>query len=248
MAEHLPIYTSVKRPKRLPDEVARQLSQAIDTGRLPAGERLPTEQQLASEFGVSRSVVREAVSRLKSEGLIDVKHGIGAFVVGPANRSVFRIPSACFEKRKELVMILQLRTSVEADAAALAAEQHRSEHLDRLRHQIRQMRQAVAVGKAAAVQRLDAEDEFYLTVSEASGNTYFLDFTRTITGKIKTSLRNVAVKNAAVAEWGEAVLAEHEAVLDAITRRDREQARASARRHFENAAARLTARADVDDG
>ena len=116
----LPLYKSVKRPKRLPDEVARQLSQAIDSGRLPVGERLPTEQQLATEFGVSRSVIREAVSRLKSEGLLDVRHGIGAFVAASNSRSVFRIPSTCFAKRRELVMILQLRTSVEADSAAFA--------------------------------------------------------------------------------------------------------------------------------
>lgn len=248
MTANLPIYTSVKRPKRLPDEVARQLSQAIDSGRLPAGERLPTEQQLAAEFGVSRSVIREAVSRLKSEGLIDVRHGIGAFVASSTSRSVFRIPSACFAKRKELVMILQLRTSVEADAAALSALHHRPEHLQQMRLQLDRMREAVTIGKAAAEQRMDAEDAFYTLVAESSGNTYFLDFTRTITEKIKVNLRNVAVKNAAVAEWGEAVLAEHKAVFDAIARREPDQARAAARRHFENAAARLTARADFDDG
>ena len=67
-------------PARLSDRVADQLTRRIDSGEFAPDQRLPTEQQLSERFGVSRTVVREAVSRLKSMGLLTSRQGAGVFV------------------------------------------------------------------------------------------------------------------------------------------------------------------------
>ena len=75
----------------------------------------------AKRFGVARTVVREAISLLRYDGIVDSRRGVGAFVTETSQRSAFRISPACFEKRKQIVQLLQLRTGVQAGASALAA-------------------------------------------------------------------------------------------------------------------------------
>jgi GntR family transcriptional repressor for pyruvate dehydrogenase complex len=77
MSQH---FTPVSSGARLSDQVAEQLSAEITQGRLAPGDKLPTEARLVEQFAVSRTVVREAVSRLKSLGLVDSRQGSGVFV------------------------------------------------------------------------------------------------------------------------------------------------------------------------
>jgi DNA-binding FadR family transcriptional regulator len=67
------------------------LGERIRDGRLSAGDKLPTEAEVMAEFGVSRTVVREAISKLQAAGMVETRHGIGTFVVGPGDASAFRI-------------------------------------------------------------------------------------------------------------------------------------------------------------
>jgi GntR family transcriptional repressor for pyruvate dehydrogenase complex len=106
---------------------------------------------------------------------------------------------------------------------------------------------AVALGSDAMERRVDAEFAFYRAITEASGNDYYVEFIGMIETQIMENLRSVAIKNAKAAEWGEAVLAEHQRVYDAISGRDAEAARHSTRDHFERAAQRLIDRADIAD-
>ncbi len=241
------LFERIDRPRRLPDEIARSISEAIDTGQLKPGDRLPTEQSLSAQFGVARTVVREAVSLLKYDGVIQAKRGVGAFVSEVGNRSAFRISPACFEKRQQLVQLLQLRTGVQADASALAATAHTRSALKRVGECLAQMEAAIAAGTSAAERRLDAEAAFYRAITEASGNDYYVEFIAMIERQVDENLRSVAVKNAMASEWGARVLAEHEAVYAALRARDVERARAATRTHFERAAKRLADRADIAD-
>ena len=116
------IFGTIERPRRLPDEIAQTIMSAISSGELRIGDKLPSETEMSERFGVARTVVREAVSLLKFDGVVDAKRGVGAFVADRSERTSFRISPACFEKRREIVKLLQLRTSVQSGAAALAAE------------------------------------------------------------------------------------------------------------------------------
>ncbi|WP_160938740.1 FadR/GntR family transcriptional regulator [Teichococcus coralli] len=231
----------------LADAAAAQLGEAIRQGRFTPGDRLPGEQQLAGEFGVSRPVVREAISRLQQEGLVEKQHGRGAFVTDPARSGVFRISPSCFAKRQELAKLLEMRTGIEADAAALAAVHRRPADLAEMRAEIARMQEADARGRDGAAAWVAAENAFYAVIARAAGNEHLRAFLRMMTAQIDLHLASVVVKNAMAVERGSTVLAEHRAVLAAVTAGSAEEARAAARRHFSAAAARLVARADLAD-
>ena len=71
-----------RRPRNLALELVEALGDRIRDGRLAAGDKLPTEAAIMAEFEVSRTVVREAISRLQAGGLVETRHGIGTFVLG----------------------------------------------------------------------------------------------------------------------------------------------------------------------
>lgn len=240
-------FERVPRPRRLPDEIASSILEAIGRGDLAAGDRLPTEMDLSGQFGVARTVVREAISMLKFDGVITSRPGIGAFVSDSASRRAFRIGPACFAKRRQLLKLLALRTSVQSDAAAAAAGNRSEAQLAAMHDALARLAGAMGDGMAAAEIRVDAEAAFYRVIAEASDNEYFVEFIQMIDAKVMENLRSVVIKNALVAETGARVLAEHREVHDAIRDRAPERARSATRRHFESAAGRLADRADFAD-
>jgi GntR family transcriptional repressor for pyruvate dehydrogenase complex len=241
------IFDKIHRPKRLPDEIARSISSAIEEGQLKPGDRLPTEHSLSQRFGVARTVVREAVSLLKHDGIINARQGVGVFVADVGERRVFRISTECFEKRMRLVQLLQLRTGVQADAAALAATARTSRQIKGIAKHLKDMATALDSGPGAAEFRVDAEAAFYRSIAEASGNDYYVEFVGMIESQVMENLRSVSIKNALAAEWDKNILQEHRAVFEGLNESDPDRARNATRYHFEQAAKRLSDRADFAD-
>ena len=241
------LFDRIDRPRRLPDEVAVSIIGAIESGQLKPGDRLPTEAELSRRFGVARTVVREAISLLRYDGMVDSRRGVGAFVSDATQRSSFRISPACFEKRKQIVQLLQLRTGVQAGASALAAATRTSKQMRRIDTTYERMAAADARGPAEALEeRVDTELALYRAITEASGNPYYAEVVAMIEANIQNNLRSAFLKNAAASEFGPAILAEHRAVIDALEAGDVEAARVATRTRFEAAAERLAARADLD--
>lgn len=239
------IFERVSRPRRLPDEIASSILEAISRGDLQAGDRLPTEMDLSDQFGVARTVVREAISLLKFDGVITARQGVGAFVSETSSRRSFRISPSCFAKRQQLVKLLALRTSVQADAAAAATMRRSDEQLAVMAAALQRFAESMGGGLEAAEIRVDAEAAFYRTIAEASDNEYFVEFIQMIDAKLMENLRAVVVKNAMVSEIGDQVQAEHDEVFAAIRDRDGERARTATRLHYERAARRLAERSDI---
>lgn len=240
-------FAKVKREKSLPATVSAAIKERIRAGALSAGHRLASEAILATEFGVSRAVIREAISQLKHEGLVDSRQGVGAFVADPIDRGVFRISADCFEKRKELGKLLELQTTIQGDGAALAAANRSAAQLKDIESHFQRMAHAQALGQAALSPRLDAELDFYRAIATASGNGFFVDFLRLIDARFMMKLRQAAINNTRTAEMHAAALREHEQVLEAIRSRDADGARQAARSHFAKAAERLAQRRDIRD-
>jgi len=240
-------FTRLSRRPSLTDDISQKLSRMILDGKLVAGEQLPTEQSLAESFGVARTVVREAISRLKHDGLVDSRQGVGAFVAEPSARSAFRISPACFEKRQKLLEILQLRTGITSEAAGLAAVHRTDADLQFMDTAYDSMERSLSGGDAAAEKHVLAERSFYQRIAEASGNQYILEFLSMLDTRIDMELRSVAMKNARVTEWSAEVLAEHKAVLEAIRAQDETAASQAVRYHYSLAAQRLADRADLAD-
>ncbi|WP_417249178.1 FadR/GntR family transcriptional regulator [Celeribacter sp.] len=245
MTDTSALFDPIHRPRRLPDEVAASIIGAIESGQLAPGDRLPTEAELAKRFGVARTVVREAISLLRYDGMVDSRRGVGAFVTDASQRSAFRISPACFEKRKQIVQLLQLRTGVQAGASALAATARTEDQMAEIEEIYAQMAAADARGPGEALEeRVDAELLLYRRITQASDNPYYAEVVAMIETNIQNNLRSAFLKNAAASEFGPAIMEEHRAVLDGLREKDAEAARAATRIRFERAAERLAARAD----
>ncbi len=233
-AKH-PRFQTVARRQHLPDEIARVLEREITAGKLAKGERLPTESALAQQFGVSRNVVREAVSRLKYDGLIETRQGLGAFVsANPGNRA-FRIEGDALPLRDELRNIFELRVEVEVGAAALAAERHTPEQLAVIRGAVDAIARAIAEGEDGT-----SEDAaFHHAIAEAANNPCFRDFMEFLAARVGQSIAVARDHSARFDAWTEKVQGEHEEIYQTIAGRDAEGARMAVRAHLVSAAGRL---------
>ncbi|WP_118138235.1 FadR/GntR family transcriptional regulator [Oceanicella sp. SM1341] len=245
MSDAASLFARIDRPRRLPDEVATSIIDAIENRQLQTGDRLPTEAELSKRFGVARTVVREAISLLRYDGIVESRRGVGAFIADPAQKSSFRISPACFEKRKRIVQLLQLRTGVQAGASALAAGTRSAEQMAGIRQVFAEVEAADLLGPKAALElRVDSELLLYRRIAEASGNDYYVEVTAMIETNIQNNLRSAFLKNAAASEFGPAIIEEHRAVVEALEAGDAEAARLATRTRFERAADRLAARED----
>lgn len=200
----------------LPEEVARVLREEIDAGTFEPGARLPTEQKLSERFNVSRPVIREAVSRLKYDGLVTSHQGRGVFVAANATCHAFRIELNALQGRQDLRDILELRMTLEAEAAALAALRRKRAHLATMAEAITALEQAVC----DKVDGSQADAAFHRTVVEAADNAYFKQFTEFLKGRIGGSIR--AARHGYLQDVPRARLdiEEHRAILEAIRQRD----------------------------
>ncbi|SEK55040.1 DNA-binding transcriptional regulator, FadR family [Roseateles sp. YR242] len=226
---------SLRRPRSLAHGLVDTLGERIRTGLLASGDKLPTEAAIMAEFSVSRTVVREAISKLQAAGQVETRHGIGTFVLGMGEGGTFRISPDQMATLNDVVAVLELRIGLETEAAALAA-QRRSET------QLIVMREALAAFAAAAEAGRDAVGAdflFHLEIARATGNPHFEQLMTTLGAPSipRARLASLAADQqdpAAQREYLHRVNAEHESILNAIAARDSEAARAAMRTHLGN--------------
>ncbi|HEY6003738.1 MAG TPA: FCD domain-containing protein [Anaeromyxobacter sp.] len=228
----------VRRRGTLADEVTGALVRLVRAGEVRAGERLPSEKQMSERFGVSRTVVREAVSRLKSEGLVESHQGKGAFVRAASPDVPFRIARRGADTVRSVLQIVELRTGLEAEAAALAAARRTEAEMKGIRRALRSLEGCADGGSEAGV---EADQAFHRAIARATGNPHYVALWDFIGRFLTSAMRVTRAYEARHAELVEQVKREHEALAKAIAERDPEAARAAARRHLEMVAARITA-------
>lgn len=241
-------FKSLERGPSLPEEIVASLTSALLAGELRPGDRLPSEQALATEFGVARTVVREAISQLKYDGIVQSRVGVGAFIVAqPQERTAFRISPACFQKRKELLKLLRLRNGVVIEAAADAALARSNRDIARMEAILKEMREAIGDHKHGAERHFEAERQLIHVIAKVADNEHALNFIVMIDSQIAEKLRSVAVKNTKATELAAVAIEEQARLVEAIKRGDPVAARDKARKHYDNAAQRLADRADLAD-
>jgi GntR family transcriptional repressor for pyruvate dehydrogenase complex len=228
----------VIRPKlkanNLTDQVSAVIEERIASGQLDPGSRLPTEQELSVEFGVSRTVVREAVSRLKSEGLVETRQGAGAFVAQSKLGVPFRIDPDSIDSFDATLEILELRLAVESEAAALAAERAN-------RKQLKAIRDALDAVQAAFERGDDGVDEdlrFHRAIAVAAHNQKYLELAEFLERYVKAQIRITGGKIARAARMTQ-TQSEHVEIFKAIATGDADAARAAAREHFRKGIVRI---------
>lgn len=212
------------------------LGDRIRDGRLAPGTKLPTEAEIMAEHGVSRTVVREALSRLQAAGQVRTRHGIGTFVVGPGEAAPFRIAPEQLATLDDVIAMLELRIGVETEAAALAALRRGEAGVRRMRAALADFQRAVEAGRDAVA----ADFRFHLEIARATQNTHFADLMATLGETIipRARLDAPVPMTDRRREYLMRVNAEHESILDAIAAGDVEAARAAMRTHLANSRAR----------
>ena len=250
----LPSPDQPTRTKSQPQRVVDGVTARIRGGELGPGDRVPPEPELMREFGVSRSVVREAMSRLQASGLVETRQGAGTFVLAPsAAEPLLSIATRGVEVRRVLAM-LELRISIESDAASLAAQRRGDAHLAAMRQALDSFDAHRRTGQST----IEDDFRFHAQVAAATGNEYFEEVLRSL-GSL--TIRRGATKPDAAAKapqadqaeaqprFGEAqpslehnkeiTQREHEAIYEAIRRGDAATARAAMFMHLSNSRERL---------
>ncbi len=223
--------------RSLTTELVDSIRQQIESADLKAGDRLATEAEMVQRFNVSRTVVREALSKLQAAGLVETRHGIGTFVCEAPARALFRLDPADVAGSIDALAVLELRISLETESAGLAAAR-----CDKGR--IASMRQAMTdfernVGEAT--ETISPDIRFHLEIAHATGNRYFVEIMTHLGIHMipRSRLTATQISPAQYAEYLTRVNREHEQICDAIERGDADSARTAMRLHLINSRERL---------
>lgn len=229
------------RSKGLVSEIVERLSKDIHSGVLRPGEKLPTEAIIMRNFAVSRTVVREALSRLQASQLVVTKHGIGTFVAEHISKNNFSITPEDFSTLKDVISVLELRISLETEAAGLAAKRRTSENIDAMRKALNELKESISKPTGGVA----SDFEFHIQVAKATGNRHFYELMNHLgtmiipRGRISGKLHRTSEDEAYLLM----VNSEHESIFQAILNEDSETARAAMRTHLTNSRDRLIANA-----
>jgi DNA-binding FadR family transcriptional regulator len=212
-------------PRRLYRQIADQLRGLIRDGEFALGSRLPPERDLALQLGVSRPSVREALIALEVEGLVQVRMGSGVVVIArerAASATPVDAPFGPFE-------IIRARQVIETELAAMAALATTAAGLADLQAALDLMRADLARGRAP----VQGDRLFHLGIAEAADNGPLLRTVATLYDERNTPLFEQLGQHYETATSWRLALAEHQAVLDAIGRRDAAAARAAMHAHLQ---------------
>ncbi len=235
-----PEHNAPVRPRRrggLVGEVVDHLSAAIREGRLASGDKLPTESEIMQHYGISRTVVREALSQLQAAGLVETRHGIGTFVRPPPAPSNFRIDADDFATLADVISVLELRISLETEAAGLAAQRRGEENLRAMQAALQAFHESIRNDSDA----VPSDFQFHMEVARATGNRHFAELMTYLGTMIipRTRLNTARTAPEGRLPYLQRVNAEHETIYIAIRDRDAEAARAAMRTHLSNSRERL---------
>lgn len=226
---------TLRKTDTLSDQVTHILLKEIRAKRFPVHSRLPSEAEMAKRFGVSRTVIREAVSRLKSEGLVDTRQGSGTRVLAPNIATPFRLDIHLQDSVQAVLRVIELRRGVEAEMAALAAERRS----DAQHAHIKKAFNAIKKAERAGHDGVDEDVAFHTAISQACGNPLYTSLLSFLSRYLRTAILVTRSNEAQRDDFSRQVHSEHAAIMDAISRQDPAAARAAALHHMEGAASRL---------
>ncbi len=228
------MYPRIKRGERLSGEVADHIMMLIQDGQLKPGDRLPSEQELAQLFGLSRPTIREAIRALVAQNVLRVVRGTGTFVTD--NPGVETDPLRLGNVPGDVLRqsLVEARLIIEPGVARLAAENADAADLEAIETHLADMEQIVRDRKVS----MSIELEFHRSIANASKNTVIMRVIPIIMeGIIRTysSARRTRHDHATALE-------EHKRIVEAIRERDGELAEQMMRSHLQRSAARTRAK------
>lgn len=210
--------------------VARHMRERIEAGEWAPGGKLPSVVDLAGEYGVGRSTIREAVSALKATGWLDVRHGGGTFVRQELPQEATG-PADWLQGAESVREILEVRKLLERGTASLAARRRSEEQLGRLSQVLQRMERGLEADDSAESERADVD--FHASIAAAAGNSLLLSLMDSLNQRMTETIRKTRelwfYEEKASAEQ---LLIEHRSIYEAIADRDPEQAAARMEAHL----------------
>ncbi|WP_448192635.1 FadR/GntR family transcriptional regulator [Azospirillum sp. sgz301742] len=225
------------RPRATPlvQRVYQGLLAQISAGTYQPDQRLPGEHELAEQFLVSRPVVRDALSRLRDEGLIHSRRGAGSFVkMRPAETRAL-VGFAPVETIADIQRCYEFRLSIEPDYAYYAALRWNQPALDAIASALDLMQAATQAHR----HREDADFAFHCAIAEAANNHYYLSSYKALKDHIAIGMKFHGASLMGPREGLTGVLDEHRGIFEAIRSRDADRARTAMRHHLEGSRDRV---------
>jgi GntR family transcriptional repressor for pyruvate dehydrogenase complex len=216
----------VVQTSRLYEQIVQQIDESIRKGVLKEGDRLPAERELAQQFGVSRTAVREAVKALIEKGLVEAHPGRGTFVTNGTSNSIQQTLDRVIRvsQPEGTATLAEVRGILEPEIAALAAARATEEDLSAMREAISVMEEA----RQDADAFIEADLDFHLALAEAAANPLILSLIDSIVGLLREQRLRIFFVDGGP-ERGQY---HHKRILEAVEHRDSQGAREAMRAHL----------------
>lgn len=222
------IYTPVQAPKVF-ERVAVQIEQRILAGDLRSGDRLPTERELAEQFQVSRTAVREALKILAQQGLVDMRPGRGTIVIDGAHEALQHSLGLVMRLKLGEVggsnSLMEVRELLEVEIAALAADRATAQELAALQEAVQMMDAHLDDAEAF----IAADNRFHEALAQATQNTLILTLVKSIVHLLSEQRTHIFATPGAP-QRGQV---HHKRILAAVSGRDPLAARTAMRAHLQ---------------
>lgn len=222
-------YKSI-RPKKIYEEVAEAILAMIKNGTLKPGDKLLAVHQLAEQFQVGRSAVREALSALRAMGLIEMRQGEGTYVKSfDASSVAAPLNSVLLMKQEDIIHLLEVRKVLEAGAVQAAAIKRTNEDLLEIEHWLKEMERGAGDEKMGET----ADFQFHMAIAKAAHNPMLLELMNHVSGMIAETIGETR----RLILYGEQTTTErlaeqHRMIFQAIMQKDGDAARDAVVNHL----------------
>lgn len=212
--------------------ISKELLQIIADGKYKSGEKLPTEMELAEQFGVSRLPIREALSVLRATGVIISKQGGGSYVADVPSKTMLQEITIDHEDVENIKYLFELRKALEPEAAYLAATRRLPEQLEEMKSILQQLeKESVMEGKSG----MFADINFHRSIVHATHNPIMIQVFDNLSFLYEKSLKITLQPNSQIENKRISVFREHKRILEAIELEEPELARIQSVIHLRNA-------------
>ena len=224
-----PAQATERKPK-LSARVVSALRAQLRTGAFPPGGKLPTESRLTETFGVSRTVIREAIAALAADGLVEARQGAGVFVIGQPASAFGAISSEIGNKISIALNVLEVRLAIEVESAGLAALRRNASQEAEIQEAFFEFERLLHLAEPTAM----ADFAFHRAIAAATNNPFYRELLEALGPRsIPCDVTSPwATQRALSHEYQEGLQKEHLLILNAISASDPEKARAAMRSHL----------------
>lgn len=215
--------------RNLVQTVGDELRRAIRDGEIKPGDKLPSEAGMTKRFNVSRTVVREAIASLRSDGLVEARHGVGVFVLNTHAPAAGVFHAAETARISSIIEMLELRAAAEIEAAGLAAMRRSPAQEELVWERLADLDALMERGEPTT----EADFAFHLAIAAATNNPRFEEFLHMMGKHVipRASLQATGAERTP-GDYLRQIQAEHRRIADAISGRDEQEAREAMRTHL----------------